>query len=182
LLLFLLIRTAPKIYPFSDIMSDPVHPPPFYIEGNADDVVDDDLEAPPAPPRGLRRSRTAHQVSREMRDQVAQEYLEESRMLMKSRRRWKVAGDLCEALSKGLAGIGTVLAYAASAIKDQPATDILAFTSGFVGTIGLTLFAYSSYAVHESRQRTQELNALLQIAGVTPMPDVATNENPSSAD
>lgn len=161
-------------------MAEP-HPPPFHIEGDPDDDdVADDLEAPPQPLPPPRRSRTARQVSREMRDQVAREYLEESRMLMRSRRRWKVASDLCEAFSKGLAGVGTVLAYAASAIKDQGTTDILAFSSGFVGTIGLTLFAYSSYAVHETRQRTHDLNVLLQVAGVTPMPDIPSRDNPSA--
>ena len=145
--------------------------------------IDGDEDTPAAPPTRARPAgRTAQLAADNTREYVAREVIEESRMLMRSRRRWKKVGDVCEALSKGLAGVGTVLAYAASAIQTQPATDILAFTSGFVGTIGLTLFAYSSYSTQESRQRTQELNALLQSLGVTPMPELASYDSSSGAD
>lgn len=135
------------------------------------------------PPQQQRPTgRTAQLIAERTREDVAREFAEESRMLLQSRRRWKKTGDVCEALSKGLAGIGTVMAYAASAIGSQPATDILAFCSGFVGTVGLTLFAYSSYSNQESRQRTQELNALLQSLGVTPMPDLASYDTGNGPD
>ena len=139
----------------------------FQIEGAPD----------PVPPAEQRRGRTAQLIADQTREDVAREFAEESRMLLRSRRHWKKTGDICEAFSKGLAGISTILAYAASAINTQPATDILAVSSGFVGTIGLTLFAYSSYSTQESRQRTQELNALLQSLGVTPMPELASYDS-----
>lgn len=145
----------------------------FQIEGDED---------PPQHHQQQRRGRTAQLIADQTREDVAREFAEESRMLLRSRRRWKRTGDLCEAFSKGLAGISTVLAYAASAINTQPATDILAFSSGFVGTIGLTLFAYSSYSNQESRQRTQELNALLQSLGVTPMPELASYDTGNGPD
>lgn len=147
------------------------------------DIGGEDDESPPQQqqhtPRRPQRltGRTAQLIAEHTREDVAREFAEESRMLLRSRRRWKKTGDLCEAFSKGLAGVGTILAYAASAINTQPATDILAFTSGFVGTVGLTLFAYSSYSTQESRQRTQELNALLQSLGVTPMPELASYDS-----
>jgi hypothetical protein len=116
---------------------------------------------------------TAKLVKVQIRQDVADAYKDEARMLVKSRLRWKQGGDWCEAIAKGLTGASSVLAYAASADRDTARADIFAFVSGCVGTVGLVLLTYSSYATRESRQRTSELNGLLQKLGMTPMPDIA---------
>jgi hypothetical protein len=125
---------------------------------------------------------TAKLVKVQVRQDMADAYKEEAHMLVKSRQRWKRGGDWCEAIAKGLTGVSTILAYAASAAEDGTTTDILAFVSGCVGTTGLVLLTYSSYATRESRQRTTELNGLLQKLGVTPMPEIAAADFAYSAD
>lgn len=92
------------------------------------------------------------------------------------RTRWKRISDICESLGKCLSGVGSVLAFAASAEQNVRHADILAFTSGTVGTTALVLLMYAAYASRESRQRTTEGNELLKSIGVTPMPQIATED------
>ena len=127
--------------------------------------------APRAPTR--RATRTSRLVTHEVRAMIAQAYRGEVASMIRWRDLWKKFGDACEAIAKGLTGASAVLAFAASAVRDTKTADILSFTSGTVSTVGLVLLAYSSYAVKESRQRTNELNGLLDSIGVTPMPDIA---------
>ena len=131
---------------------------------------------------GTSSVQTAKLVKVQVRQDMADAYKEEAHMLVKSRQRWKRGGDWCEAVAKGLTGVGSILAYAASAARDGTTTDILAFVSGCVGTTGLVLLTYSAYATRESRQRTTELNGLLQKLGVTPMPEIAAVEYANSSD
>lgn len=128
--------------------------------------------------RALRQrpTRTARMVANEIRDIVARAYPGEVSSMIRWRDFWKRFGDGCEAVAKGLTGVSAVLAFAASAIRDSKTADILSFTSGSVGTIGLVLLTYSNYAIRESRQRTTELNGLLDAIGVTPIPDIAQPE------
>jgi hypothetical protein len=104
---------------------------------------------------------------------VAAMYRGEVQSMIKWRDVWKKFGDACEAVSKGLTGVGAVLAFASSAIETPKTADILSFSAGTVGTLGLVLLAYSSYAIRESRQRTLEINHVLDTLGVTPLPDIA---------
>ena len=127
----------------------------------------------PQPSAARRRTRTARMVNGEVRAMIAQAYRGEVASMIRWRDAWKKFGDACEAIAKGLTGASAVLAFASSAIRDTETADILSFTSGTVSTVGLVLLAYSSYAVKESRQRTFELNGILDSIGVTPVPDIA---------
>lgn len=107
---------------------------------------------------------------------IADMYRTEVQSMIRWRDRWKKVGDACEATAKGLTGVGAVLAFASSAIRDTKVASILSFSSGSVGTVGLVLLAYSSYAIRESRQRTSEINNVLGTIGVTPLPDIAEED------
>lgn len=123
--------------------------------------------------RDSTRSRTGRMVAADVREMVASMYKGEVRSMIRWRDVWKKFGDACEAVSKGLTGIGAVLAFASSANRTPKTSDILSFSAGTVGTLGLVLLAYSSYAIRESRQRTVEINHVLDTIGVTPLPDIA---------
>lgn len=123
------------------------------------------------------QTRTARLVSSEVRDIIAGAYKNEVKSFVRWRDIWKRFGDSCEAISKGLTGVSAVLAFASSAIRDTRTADILSFTSGSIGTIGLVLLTYSNYAIKESRERTQELNTLLDRLGVTPLPDINSQDS-----
>lgn len=120
---------------------------------------------------------TGKLVRAEIRNVVAEEIKLEVKGLIRSRYTWKKGGDYAEAIAKGLTGVSSILAFASSAVKDTKTADILAFTSGTIGTFGLVLLAYSTYASKESRQRTTELNSMLAAVGVTPVVEIASGEN-----
>ena len=117
---------------------------------------------------------TSGMISSEVRELVAQSIKDEIRSMMRWRDIWKKAGDACEATAKVMTGVGAVLAFASSAIRDTSTADILSFSSGTVGTLGLVMLTFATYASNESKQRTSELNAALTNIGITPLPDIAT--------
>jgi hypothetical protein len=121
------------------------------------------------------RTHTSRLVTSDARAMIAAAYRGEIRSMIRWRDIWKRFGDGCEAAAKGLTGVSAILAFASSAIRDPRIADILSFTSGSVGTLGLVLLTYSGYAIHESRERTVELNGVLESIGVTPVPDIASS-------
>lgn len=141
------------------------------------DIESPEIEMPQLPRHNVRRTRTSRLVTAEIRGVIAQAYRSEVGSMVKWRGVWKRFGDACEAIAKGLTGVSAVLAFASSATQGAKTADILSFTSGAVGTLGLVLLTYSSYAIGESRQRTSELNHILGSIGVTPVPDIATLES-----
>jgi len=122
-------------------------------------------------------SRTARLVQQEVRSLVAGSLKQEVKSILRWRGFWKKTGDAFEAISKGLTGVGSVLAFAASAVDSTKTADILSFTSGTVGTVGLVMLAYASYASKESKQRTAEINNVLTSVGVTPIADIVETES-----
>jgi len=122
-------------------------------------------------------SRTARLVQQEVRTLVATSLKQEVKSILRWRGFWKKTGDAFEALAKGLTGVGSVLAFAASAVDNTKTADILSFTSGTVGTVGLVMLAYASYASKESKQRTAEINNVLTSVGVTPIADIVETES-----
>ena len=150
-----------------------------------DTIQEIDIESP-LPQQTARRqqansrrpqTRTSRLISAEIRDIVAATYKSEVRSSLRWRDIWKKFGDSCEAIAKGLTGVSSVLAFASSAIRDTKTADILSFCSGSVGTIGLVLLTYSNYAIKESKERTEELNVILDRIGVTPMPDINAQDS-----
>lgn len=146
--------------------------PSDHESNSADDPVPE--PKPHAPPT---ETHTARMIRGDVRRAVAARYPMEVQSLLRTRYFWKRGGDWCEAIAKGLTGVSAVLAFAASAETSQGVTDALAFSSGCVGTFGLVLLTYSSYATRESRQRTAELNNVLNALGITPMPELASSES-----
>lgn len=144
--------------------------------------LDIESQSPISKRKSVRRktTRTSRLVSAEIREMVASAYKGEVRSMIRWRDVWKKAGDTCEAVAKGLTGLSAVFAFASSAIRDAKIAEIFSFTSGSIATVGLVLLTYSSYATKESRQRTTELNSMLDSIGVTPIPDIAVHEVESS--
>lgn len=81
----------------------------------------------------------------------------------------KCAGDISEALAHIFAGIGVVLSFSAGFFNLY----ILSFLAGCFGTIALILLQCSSYSMKESRERTDEVNILLDKLGLSDIPNIA---------
>jgi hypothetical protein len=126
----------------------------------------------------MERGSTARLIREHVRQIAAEEIEKEVQDFVRSRYSWKRRSEIIETCSKVLTATGSILAFAASSIRDPRISDILAFTSGAVGTTGLVLLTLSFYAAKESQERTTEVNNLLQTIGVTPLPQLSAGEGP----
>lgn len=81
----------------------------------------------------------------------------------------KCIGDISEALAHIIAGIGIVLSFAAGFFDLY----ILSFLAGCFGTVAMILLQCSSYSMKESRERTDEVNILLEKLGINEIPNIA---------
>ena len=105
---------------------------------------------------------------------IGPEYERDVKELLTARHTWKRTRDVIEVGSKILAGLGSVVAFGASSIKDPTASDWMAFGAGCIGTLSLTMALFSSYSGRVSRQRTRELNNVLRVIGVTPVAQIVS--------
>lgn len=120
-----------------------------------------------------------------IREIVNPAYEEEVSDLVRGRHRWKASRDLFEATAKIISGFASVAAFTASSIPITDNGDTVkwvAFGAGCLGTLSLTLLLFANYSAKESRERTSELNALLRMAGITPMPQLALADGEGSLD
>lgn len=88
---------------------------------------------------------------------------------LKRRTTWKNVGTVAEVISKVLAGIAAILAFAAGFFNYQ----ILAFISGSVGTASMVVLHFSTFAKNESNVCTDEINKILTEVGLTDLSDIA---------
>jgi hypothetical protein len=106
---------------------------------------------------------------------IGPQYERDVKELLSARHTWKKTRDVIEVASKILSGLGSIVAFGASSVKDPVASDWMAFGSGCIGTLALTLMLFSSYSGRVSRQRTRELNNVLRVIGVTPVAQIASS-------
>lgn len=110
-----------------------------------------------------------------LRKVIGPEYERDVKELLAGRHVWKKAKDNIEVVSKVLSGIASVVAFGASSVRNSYASDWMAFGSGCIGTLSLTLMLFSNYSGRISRQRTRELNTILKSIGVTPVVQIASS-------
>lgn len=105
-----------------------------------------------------------------MRELVMKYYKTETEDMLRGKQWWRKSGEFLEASSKIMSGVASILAFAASSNISLPVSDALAFSSGCIGTFSLVILTFSAYASKESRQRTTDLNKLLEKFNITPVP------------
>ena len=82
-------------------------------------------------------------------------------------------GDLCESIANILSGISTILAFSAGFFGNE----ILSFVAGCCGTCSLVFLHFSSYAMRESKERTQQVNIILTKLGLDKIPDISIDSS-----
>ena len=87
--------------------------------------------------------------------------------LMGSRDNWRKIYNITEALGHILIVVSTVFAFAAGVYNELSS---LAFVSGCVSTISISLLKFSDYAAKESNERTSTLNKLLDRLDIKQLP------------
>ncbi|XWV26896.1 hypothetical protein QJ857_gp0154 [Tupanvirus soda lake] len=99
---------------------------------------------------------------------VEKTYFNDVKYNIKSKSRWKIVGDIAEAISHILTGVSAVLAFAAGFFDYKE----LSFVAGCLGTISLVLFQFSYYATKESKERTKQVNRILDKLGIDEIVDI----------
>jgi hypothetical protein len=116
--------------------------------------------------------------SQELNDKIMKELIEptyynEVKSYLSSRYRWKNIGDICEVFGKIFAGCSSVLAFSSGVFK----IDILSFLAGCFGIIALIFMQFSSYSMKESKERTDEINIMLNKLGISEIPNTAIDSS-----
>ncbi|AQN68065.1 hypothetical protein [Saudi moumouvirus] len=106
-----------------------------------------------------------------IKKEVEKTYHSDIKYNLKSKSRWKFIGDFVEALSELCLLASTILAFSAGFYDYL----LLSYLAGLMGTISLSLIGFSNYAVKESRERTKQVNTLLDKIGSETIPDITIN-------
>lgn len=106
-----------------------------------------------------------------IKKEVEKTYHNDIKYNLRSKSRWKFIGDVVEALSELCLLASTILAFSAGFYDLM----LLSYLAGLMGTISLSLIGFSNYAVKESRERTKQVNTLLDKIGSETIPDITIN-------
>lgn len=88
----------------------------------------------------------------------------------------KLVSDISEILSQVLLGMSVVFAFSAGFFNLL----VLAYVSGCLGTCSTVLSKFSSYTKSESKERTEQVNIILEKLGIEEIPDIILNaSNPT---
>ncbi len=104
-----------------------------------------------------------------IRAQIGETYYTDIKYNIRSKSRWKMMGDMTEALSYIMTGIATILAFSAGFSNNA----WLSFAAGCFSTASLVFLNFSSYATKESKERTRQVNKILDKLGIDQIPDIA---------
>lgn len=118
----------------------------------------------------------ANIIDNDLRTKIQVELIEKSyysdiEYNLNSKSRWKFIGDLTEALAQILLLVATILSFASGTFDNK----ILAFVSGAVGVGSIVFLRFSSYAMKESQERTEQVNRILEQLGINKIPDIIQN-------
>lgn len=112
-------------------------------------------------------------VSPEMIEKIRKEliekmYYDDIRYNLRSKSRWKYTGDVSETLAHIIIAASIMLAFATGFFNIK----FLSFISGSMNTGALVLLRFSSYAMKESKERTDQVNRLIEKLGFDDIPDI----------
>lgn len=100
---------------------------------------------------------------------IENRYYNDIKYNINSKSRCKFTADFTEYLSYILTGIAVILSFAAGFFDNI----WLSFASGCFGTTSLALLKFSSYAMSESKERTNQVNIILKKLGIEEIPDIS---------
>jgi hypothetical protein len=112
-------------------------------------------------------------VEKIRKELVAPSYYFDVKYNIRSKTRWKIASDVIEFFAQILVGASTILAFSAGYFDDK----ILSFIAGAIGTLALVMLRFAVYAMNESKERTIQVNKLLEKLGIEKIPDITSDTN-----
>jgi hypothetical protein len=93
-------------------------------------------------------------------------YIEDIDYIIKSKKCWKISGQIFETTSKVLVAIGSILSFS-TAYFDEP---LLSFFAGSISTLSLAMLQFSSFSYNENKKQGKELNVLLEKLNLDTVP------------
>lgn len=100
----------------------------------------------------------------------------EVQKLLKSKNKWTKVSNITEVLGHISLFVVTIVAFASGTYRQES----LAFATGCISTISISLFRFSHYAAKESVDRSMLLNTILTDNNIRTIPNRDDNLNNSS--
>jgi len=94
-------------------------------------------------------------------------YISDIDYIIKSKKCWKLSGQIFETTSKVLVAFGSILSFS-TAYFDEP---LLSFFAGSISTLSLAMLQFSSFSYAENKKQSKELNVLLEKLNLDTIPD-----------
>lgn len=116
-------------------------------------------------------------ISKIQTDLIDVSYYDDIRFNLKSKSVWKFVGDGSEVLAHVATGAASILAFSTGFFDNY----VLSYVAGCLGIVALVLAKFSSYAMGESRERTEQVNKLLASLGMESIPDIVIDSSASLA-
>ena len=95
-------------------------------------------------------------------------YVRDVSNAIKTKKCWKVTGQIFETMSKVLVAIGGIISFS-SGYYSNPT---LAFAAGTVSTVSLAMLQFSSFSYGENKKQSSELNILLTKLDIDTIPEL----------
>ena len=119
---------------------------------------------------------TSSEIINKIRTELVEKtYYDDVKYNIRSKSRWGKMADITSTLSQIMIGAASITAFS-SGFFDNPWPPFLA---GCFSTMSLVLIQFSSYATKESKDRTQQVNRILDRLGIEEIVDTTIDYNNS---
>lgn len=108
---------------------------------------------------------------------IDKSYYDDVKYNIQSKYRWKIIGDITETASHILTGLSAILAFSSGFFDNT----MLSFVAGCVATLSLIFRQFSSYSMKESKERTDQVNRVLNKLGIEEIVDITVDSTNESA-
>ena len=92
---------------------------------------------------------------------------------IKSKSNWKITSDASNTFSKIISSFAIIVSFASGYFNYST----LSFIAGSLGTVSSVSLQFSTYAMNESRERTQTVNKILEYIGINKIVDISIDNN-----
>lgn len=97
-------------------------------------------------------------------------YFTDVKEMLEDRKSWRNTGDNFSTLSKIFVGLCGVFSFASGNFQNQN----FSFIAGTISVLSLVCLQFSSYALKESKRKTDDLNKILTKLNISNMPEFNT--------
>jgi hypothetical protein len=109
-------------------------------------------------------------VNKIKKDIIEKSYYSDVKFNIRWKSYWKIIADVSETFAHIFTGVSAILAFASGFFNYT----LLSFIAGCFGTGALVLLKFSSYAIAQSKERTQQVNLILDKLGIVDIPDITS--------